>query len=238
MSEELLQPSNFEVKVLPPNEFADLIPSPERLQELVYSIYSCDGIPRSVIPKIESPLSKIYQNSEKKTEYIVSMGDTERLFRTSNHYHLKIIEDELRNYKSLAGFLKVEWGRYRPGENLPLEAMVLTKNVPWPVDVVVGSIASLTINPLLPKQSRLEILNNMLAVSYTTASKEDFYNHIYTILAPHVAKFGIDSGGAITNVSDTSELNDDPYAKSIFETFPGYWTTGSTLYRIIPNIKT
>ncbi len=219
------------------DEFASLTPSSERLQELVYSTYTNNGIPQPVAPRESSLLSKLYQESDKKNVYITATGDAERLFKSPATEHLKKIEPELRNYKNLAGFFKLEWGMYKPGENLPIEAMVLTKNHSWPTDAMVGSIASLTINPLLPKQTRLEILKDILSTSYTLASKEGFSDQIFTIMAPHVAKFGEDSGATIIRISEANESTDDLYAKSVFETFPGYWTTGSALYRVVPNNK-
>jgi len=235
MSPETLQLSKFEVKILSSDEFTILTPSPGRLQELVYSTYTNNGIPQSVTPRESSLLSKLYNQSDKRTAYIIAMGDAERLFQSPTTEHLEKIEAELRTYKSLAGFFKVEWGVYKPGKNLPIEAMVLTKNHPWPVDTVVGSVASLTINPLLPKQTRLGILKDILTASYALASKEGFSDQIFTIMAPHVAKFGEDSGATTIRISEANESTDDPYAKSVFETFPGYWTTGSALYRIVPD---
>jgi len=235
MSEERVQSSKFEVKIMSPDEFAGLNPAPERLQELVYSIYTCDGIPRSVVPQESSPTSRLYKKSDKKTAFIVATCDAERLLRSPTTEHLKNIEPELRNYKSLAGFFKVEWGVYKPGKNLPIEAMVLTKNYPWPVDTVVSHAASFTTNPLLPKQARLEILKDMLSTSYALASTEGFSDQIFTILAPHVAAFVEASGITTTKVSEANELSDDSYAKCVFETFPGYWAIGPALYRFVPN---
>lgn len=234
MSGERLEHYKFEIKIITQDEFSCLSPSPEELQKLVYSLYTKHGEPQPVAPPVLSPLYKLYKESDKKTAYIVATGEASHLFQNPTTEHLKRIEPELRSYKNLAGFFKVEWGIHKQNKNLPIEAMVLTKNFPWPVDTVVGCAASFTTNPLLPKQTRMEILNGMLNTSYTLAIKEGFSDRIYTIFAPHVAKFVEESGIIAIKEPEVSELSDDPYAKSVFETFPGYWASGPTLYRFIP----
>jgi hypothetical protein len=240
MGAERPNSSNFEIKTVTPAEFINIHPPPAELQKLVYSRYTVHGNPQSVIPEVSSALSVQYEQSEKNVAYIIARGNAESMFQapSSENRHLRRIEPDLRLFKELAGFLKVEWGMHKPDKplpNLPIEAMVLTKGHPWPAGTTVGYAGSFTINPLLPRDTRIGIQINMHKALYALAAEQGFIDQIYAILAPHVASFVEDSGLTAIKISSQNGLNhEDGYAHSVFTIFPKYWVGNPKIYRFVP----
>jgi hypothetical protein len=237
MTREVLQLSELTTKIVSKESFLKISPSPDRLQQLVYSMYTESGEPEPVTPPETSYLSELYENSDKRSAYILATGEAESFFHWSANGSLRKIGAELCQFKSLAGFMKVEWGVYETQKNLPLEAMVLTKNYPWPEKTIVGYAASFTINPLIPRSIRLDIQRNMHRYLYALAAMEEFSDQIYTILAPHVVSFVEASGLTPTKLPVKTELNyEDAYAARVFRTFPKYWNTSPSIYKFNPHI--
>jgi hypothetical protein len=225
--------NEFHIETLSQKEFTSILPSLERFQQLVYSIYTPNGEPQSLMPDIPDSKYKIYRSSPKNTVFFIAKGNFDNLFQKPASEHLLKLEKELRSYNNVAGFFKVEWGSYSPGVNLPLEAMLFIEDFKWPAHRPIAHVASFTVNPLLPRKFRVEVLRGLYESLNTYAINERISERLYTILGKHVVPF-VEATGVRTEQFDAALNTGGQYALSVFKAFPRYWNDCEPkLYRFI-----
>jgi len=207
--------------------FNCIIPSLSRLQSLVYAVYTADGNPRRV--------SEVFNGASTNfnTAYLIATHQNlDPFFRIDPNKELQTIEQELRQYKLVGGFLRVEWGEHIPQVNHPIEGMRLIKWTGWP-EGTLGYVGAFTVNPLLPRDIRLNIQKKLHDQLYVLAAQHSFSERIFTILQTHVVKFVQDSQLRVEETNGATPNWENPEARGVFETWPKYWEPPPKLYRFI-----
>jgi hypothetical protein len=227
---EIITIPHFSVSSVETINLGDSLNQMQKLQQLVYAIYTKDGKPAEVQAPCES------DQGEKELFIIAtSEEDLTPYFNQNPNPQIQNIAPELRQFPHLAGFLKIQWGEFN-GNNSPIEAMHLLKFDQWPKDKI-GYAGSFTTNPLLHKSVRLELQRSFHDNLYQLALDNKFEKNIFTVLQTHVLSF-VNQSGLTAQLCDGSQLNfDNPRSRQIFNTFPKYWLTDPSpqLYRFIPN---
>jgi hypothetical protein len=224
---EILQPAITVTPILE-SQFIKLQPSLARLQALTYARYTEDGNPVEIDSHhAHPPDNVVYLTAQ--------IEDLPQFFVPPKKDHLKFFEQELRSYQKVAGFFRVEWGETSVGKD-PIEAMKLMKWSEWPRDNIVGYVASLTINPLLPKEIKMRIQTALHLNMYGISRQHGFENNIFTILQSSVLQFVEESGLSAQKLEGAVPNKEDPDVRKLMETFPKYWQCDPPpqLYRFIP----
>jgi len=221
------------IRRLDESGFEKLNPSLTKLRKLVYGIYSRGGLVEDVYePERPDGLSVVY--------LVSSYGDgregLDSLFGTNMKQKLGRVGVELSNYRDVAGFMRIEWGEKSSDGRVLLEPALLMRWDGWP-DGLLGYVGAFTTNPLLPRAVKLDIQRKLHEELYALAGEFGFLDEIYTILAPNVLQFVLDSGLLVENIQGATVDFQSALVDLYRRTHPGYWDNGPQLYKLIVKKK-
>lgn len=207
------------------SEFEHSNPSLDRFRSLVYAFYS-GGVVREITepPRFVASKMVYLAANYKNEEYLAD------LFNADKKKELGEIGNELAGYTRVAGFMCVEWGEKDCKGQVMLEPGLLMKWDGWP-DGNMGYVGAFTANPLLSRVAKLELQRKLHDDLYKLALEKKFVDEIYTILAPNVIRFVLDSGLLIEKIADAEINLESAQVATHIISHPGYWESGPQLYK-------